>query len=383
MKHTIRKFKRSTIGVVGITLLGSGGAFAALYGFGPAESWTIQQIAQETTAVTTSIAAFGASFSTEMQTKFEQIISAVAVATKQEALSANVVTDGTREASAQLVNAVRVQRESDQVSKALLEFNPVTGQGFDPCGTNAKNKTLDMAFNGLSEQARISMSSNDVAPGRLVSSIEDAMQLRLKEHRQKFCTANEAAAGLCTESEIPGGDTNAALLFEPVNPNTLKDEARRAYIQNVLGEPDRALSKAAGGTPAGEAYLLAVNQKQSLLSVPAYSLAMIKAANTRSEGLSGKSPNEVLRLRVNQYFGGKEAEAWSGSMARQAQRGLLVETLKMQGLEVWLHHKQYEQNQRLEANLAALVLATSDRLKTDVESQYHKVLRDSATQAVQ
>jgi len=208
------------------------------------------------------------------------------------------------------------------------------------------------------------------------------MQDRLATHRNKFCTSTEADAGLCSVSTLPGGDTNAALLFEPADEQSLTTDARTAYIQHIMGPPDQALDKIAGATPAGEAYMVQKNRKDSLMSVPAYSLAMIDAANTRSTEFGGKSPNEVLTLRVNQYFGGSEAEQWSGNLARQSQRGLLVEAAKMGGLEVWLHQKQYEQNQRLSANLAALVIASSDRLNGPLEYQYQKVLSNTAAQSV-
>lgn len=367
--------------VVGSTMFTSV-SYGALYGFGPAEAWTMAQISLLTGTVSGNITAFGASFSAQMQYKFEQIISAVAIATKQEALSANVVGDNNRATAEQLVNAIRAQRQNDAVAKAYLDFNGGTGQGYDPCGTVAKNKTMDLAFTTLAAKAKAAVNTFDAAPGKLVASTAQAMQARLANHRNKFCTAAEADAGLCSLSSLPGGDTNAALLFEPTEENSLTAEARTAYIQHVMGAPDQALDKTAGGTPAGETYMVQKNRKDSLLSVPTYSLAMIDAANTRSTEFGGKSPNEVLKLRVNQYFGGTEAEQWSGNLARQTQRGLLVESAKMGGLEVWLHQKQYEQNQRLVANLAALVVASSDRLSGPLEYEYQKVLSDTASQSV-
>lgn len=357
-------------------------SWGALYGFGPAEAWTAEQITALTASVSANIASFGTTFGAQMQFKFEQIISAVAVATKQEALSANVVGDNTRATAEQLVNAVRAQRQNELVAKAYLDFNAGTGQGFDPCGTVVKNKTMDMAFSSAAEQAKSAISKLDAAPGTLVQSTPQAMQARLANHRNKFCTASEAAAGLCSVSTLPGGDTNASLLFEPTQQGSLTAEARKAYIQHVIGAPDQAISKSAGGSPAGEAYLVQKNRKDSLMSVPAYSLSMIDAANTQNAEFGGKSANEVLRLRVNQYFGGKEAEQWAGNMARQTQRGLLVEAAKMQGLEVWIHQQQYEQNQRLAANIAALVVASSDRLSGPLEYEYQKALSDTARQSV-
>ena len=373
---------QKNVGVgVGLVLV-SGLAFGAMYGYGPAEGWTISEIAKETASVSQTIATFGTTFASNMQMKAEQVISAVAVATKQEALSANVVSDSSRQAAEQLVNAVRAQKQTDQVADAVLNYNAMTGQGFDPCGTNAKNQSMDIAFDNARVRARAAIGLTESAPGRLVSSSAEVMQARLALHRSKFCTPSEAAAGLCTVSSLPGGDTNAALLFEPADPGSLKVQARAAYLQHVLGQPDDAIPADAGATPAGEAFLVAKNRKDALLSVPAYSLAMINEANTRVETMGGKSPNEILRLRVNQYFGGKEAEQWSGALARQQPRGLLVEAVKMAGLEVWLHHKQYEQNQRLEANLAALVLVKGDRMAGSLAQQHLRVVSEVVKQQV-
>ena len=370
------------ITVVASAVLVSGAAYAALYGFGPAEAWTIGMITWLTNATVAQLAAFQAAFMAQSQWRFEQLISAVAVATKQEGVSANQVVDATRNASQTLVNAVKAQRTNDLTVKAHLDFGPMTGQGYDACGTVTRNRTLDAAFDEAPVAARATVASLDSAPGRLVQSRVGAMAQRLETHREKFCTPSESAAGLCSAGSVPGGDTNAGLLFTGVDKNSVEAEARKAFIQNVVGAPDERIVTAAGRSPAGQAYLFEKNRKDALLSIPAYSLAMIDAANTRTADYGNKSPNEMMKLRVNQYFGGKEAQQWSGSMATQTTRGLLVEATKMAGLEVWMRHKQYEQGQRLEANLAALVLTGSDELDGDVQKKYQAVVSQTAAQAL-
>lgn len=361
-------------------------AHAALYGGGPAESWTIQEIAKQTSEVSGNIASFGASFATQMQMKFEQLISAISVATSQEALSASTVVDGTRQAASQLVSAVRAQRVNSAATKAYLDFNPATGQGFDPCGTLAKNQTLDQAFQTASQSAKATLASLDVAPGRVFVSSPGAPEkmARLREHRDKFCTAAEADAGLCTLSELPGGDVNAALLFEPAAPESLKSQARRAYIQNVVGEPVRVpASLKSAGEIAKEPLMVSVARQSAMMSIPAYSLAMIDAANTQSPEYGGKSPNEVLSLRVNQYFGGVEAQEWAGSMARQSQRGLLVEHAKMSGLQTWVRQREYEQAQRIEANIAALLVLATDKSVQPPTLEHQTGVQDAARRDIQ
>lgn len=353
-----------------------------MYGFGPAESWTIAQIAALSTSVATNIATFGSTFGLNMAAKFEMLISAIAIATKQESVSAGVVSDGAKDSAEQLVNAVRAQRQNDQVTRAYLDFNPQTGQGYQPCLVASQNRTLDGAFDSVGATANARVASLDVAPGRMVSSTGAAMAQRLSDHRSNFCSQAEATAGLCSVSELPGGDTNAALLFEPTAPSSLKQQAQTAYIQHVLGAPDATIQKTAGLSPQGQAYMLSKNSKDALLSIPAYSLSMVQAANTQSPDLQGKSPNEVLKLRVNQYFGGKEAESWSSTLTAQSERGLMVEAVKMGGLEVWLHHKQYQQNQRLEMNLAALAMSSAQDAKANVDAKFERMSRDTAAAAM-
>lgn len=380
----VRKIYR--LAALAVALGVAPGAQAALYGGGPAENWTIQEIAKETAEVSGNIASFGVSFATQMQLKFEQIISAIAVATSQEALSGSVVADGTREAASQLVNAVRAQRTSDQTAKAYLAFNPATGQGYDPCGTMAKNKTLAQAFTSLADQARATLGQLDVGPGRVFTTGAGAspQMARLSEHQKKFCTPEEAKAGLCTASELPGGDVNAALLFEPASADSLAAQARQAYIQNVVGDPivmPQTVKKA--GSAVREPLMVATARQSSMMSIPAYSLSMIDAANTQSAEYGGKSPNEVLALRVNQYFGGAEAKEWSGSMARQSTRGLLVEHAKMAGLQAWVRQRQYEQGERIEANLAALLVMATKRSTLDPVVEYERGRKSTVRSVVQ
>ena len=363
-------------------LLVSGVAYGALYGGGPAETWTIGMISALTGAVVAQLAAFQALFMAQSQLRFEQLISAVAVATKQEGVSANQVVDATRNAGQTLVNAVRAQRINDATIKAYLDYSPTTGQGYDACGTIVRNRTLDKAFDDVPGLARQTVAQLDAAPGATVDSRVGAMANRLNMHRTKFCTPAEASAGLCSVGSVPGGDTNAGLLFTGVDIESDEALARKAFIQTVIGAPDERISSDAGKSPAGQAYLFEKNRKDSLLSIPAYSLAMIDANNTRTEAYGGKSPNEMMKLRVNQYFGGKEAQQWSSSMAAQTTRGLIVEATKMAGLEVWMRHKQYEQGQRLEANLAALVLGSTDEMQADVDRKHQAVLKQTAAQAV-
>ena len=73
---------------------------------------------------------------------------------------------------------------------------------------------------------------------------------------------------------------------------------------------------------------------------------------------------------------------WSSSLTRQSQRGLLVEANKMAGLEVWLRHRQYEQNQRIEANLAALLIARTEAQSIGMEVAHRQAVFENVRKAI-
>lgn len=356
-------------------------AFAALYGFGPAEEWTGQQLTQQAETISSNIITWGEEFAGEMQNHYEKMISAIAVATKQESIAANMIADTNLKTSKQLVNAIAAQEKANEISDIVSKYSPQTGQGYKTCLVIQKNKTLDRAFNDTHVAAQAYITKLDNAPGTLTESTIEAMNNRYKNHLANFCADAEADAGLCKKSKLPGGDTNASILFSPAKPGSLEEEAQLAYIQNVLGRPDSKINKSSGSSVAGQDYFFYKNRKDALVSIPAYSLAKLKAANTINPEV-GYSPNQLLEKRVNDYFGGDEAAKWSKVLAVQDSRGLLVETLKIEGMQTWLDYLKLEQTQRINANLAALILISSDPQKNELGNIYKRIKVNSISSGV-
>lgn len=356
-------------------------ALAALYGGGPAETWTNEQLIFQANTVSENIISWGQGFASQMENHFEQVISAIAVATKQESLAANLIANNNVKSSQQLVNAVAAQQRANEISVTISRYSPQTGQGYKTCTVIQKNRTLDRAFSNTHIAAQVYVSKLDNAPGSLVNSVADSMSARYKHHLANFCTDAESDAGLCKKSKLPGGDMNAAVLFSPAKPDSLEDKAQMAYIQNVLGEPDAKLPKTAGANASGQDYFFYKNRKDAILSIPAYSLARIKAANT-IDPATGYSANQLLEKRTNDYFGGSEASKWSKVLAGQDERGLMVETLKVGGLQIWMDLAQLEQTQRINANLAALVLVGADSIKSNLDQSYYEVRQNAITKGI-
>jgi hypothetical protein len=313
-----------------------------------------------------------------MEEKYKKVIEAIKVATKQEALSANQVSDASRISGQALVEAIKAQRLTAQASEAVLDFG---SQGYNPCGTLYANRTLSNAFKSSSKKAGATVVRLDVAPGALVQ-VPETMRKRLQNHRDKFCTKAEADAGICAQSDLPGADVNAGLLFETVPEGDPRKEARQAYIQHVLGTPNMAIAPVAGKTPAGQAYLVERNRADALRSTTAYSLAMIDAANTATADLQGKSPNDVLRIRINQYFGGAEAKKWSATLAGQTERGLTLDLIKMEGLSSWIALENLKRSDRLNGLLSAALLARTEEMRQGVDNNFQRALTNAADGSV-
>lgn len=355
-------------------------AFAGLRTAGPAENWTITQINNETTDVSNTINTFGTSLLTTLKLNFERLMSALNVATKQEALSSGDFKQSTVSTMTAFVNALRAQNQTAAVTKAYLDYNPMTGQGYDPCGTALRNKALDKAYSVLHSNAASTMKKIPLLQGSLTDTAGSWQEQQVANHRQKFCTQTEADAGLCSLSKVPGGDTNAALFFKSVDDNSLEKEARTAYINNLMGAPLEKIH----GNPSNEnskQYLFEQNRYISMASIPAYSLSMIDAENTR-DASTKVSPTEQLNNRINTYFGGKEALKWASSMSTQTPRGLLVEMAKIEGLAAWQNFKVVEQNNRILANIAALGLASSEPAKKNLEDKVNKAVGTASSNAI-
>lgn len=349
---------------------------------GPAEIFVAQMFAAVGAQGAARIALFGSTFAAQQQAKFELLMSALSVSTKQEAVSGNMQAEAIQNSGSALVSSIRAVNQSENIVNATLDFNPALGQGYDACGTMVRNKTLDRAFTQMPHAAQQKMAKTDVAPGRMVGSRQEAMKERLKRHHLLFCNESEAARGVCKLSDLPGGDTNASLLFEPAPAGSLQATARQAWRENVLGAPDATIPASSAKTAEGQQYAFLKQRKDALLSVPAYSLAMIETANTQVPEFGNKSPNEILKARVNAYFGGEEAKKWSANMASQRARGLLVEQAKMGGVETWLRWQEYEQTGRLEANLATLVLLSAEKYQPVLSDQHRRLLADAVAREI-
>ncbi|MCP0918098.1 hypothetical protein MUB04_16280 [Acinetobacter indicus] len=305
------------------------------------------------------------SMSTIIRNNTNEITKAIGTATKQEQVVGEEITDSIVRTAQSYMSAVQAVDMNNKAKDAAFKFG-VLGQGYKACTVVAQNKDLAKTPQVVNQSGASIVANTGNQPGSLSSDSTSDRNARIQEHREKFCTITEAQTGVCKLSDLPGGDTNAALLFQSVYPDSKEAEARVAVRRNILGEKDLAIPVAGGRTPQGQEYLLALNHKASMLAFPAYSLAIIDAQNLKQFGDENgdlKSANDILEKTVARYYGGKEALEWQKSMVAQEPRGLLVEAARIEGLEVWMDQQSYEQGLRMEGLLATLVLATAEPFK--------------------
>jgi len=243
--------------------------------------------------------------------------------------------------------------DKELADKFVMDF---LSQGFEPCSQSTATKNLALAEASVRVSIPERVNSEIEAAGGRFGSPAAALKAREEAHRKNFCTQSEVDAGLCSSlGKLPGGDTNAALLFG-TDKSADAVAAKNAFINNVIGLPDAAPPLGAAASPEAAAYLLEKKKKDAFLAWPANSLKSIQ--------VEGEAYKSVMDERVGQYFGTKRAADWARDQAGQAQRGVIVDLVKIQGLQLKVRERRIRENLRLEANFAALLELENQRVNS-------------------
>lgn len=349
------KFMKMKKVVLAIAILGATGT-AAWASCGGTEPMVVSAANSLASSITQSIVSTEKSLISADNSSTNDIVSALKVVTKQMAVSGEKLASATVGAEQSAAAVAKDISEKEMVDKIVVDY---TSQGFDPCGQSAATQNL----------ARTEAQVNASIPGLVRTEVEGAggkfgdqaavLKAREDRHKALFCTQSEVDAGACSKlGKIPGGDGNASLLFS-TDASTDARAAKNAMINQVIGLPDEPLSPAVADTPEAAAYLLEKKQKDAFLAFPAYSLKTIQAENENFK--------QVMDDRVGQYFGTARAMDWARSQTSQAPRGLLIDLVKMEGLNLKLAERRMHQNMRIEANLA-LMLELENRARNGAQT---------------
>lgn len=308
--------------------------------------------------ISTGINSLVETVSTTRVLNLQRVQSSLRVLTKQIEVTSNkqaAVEIGAKQASANLMAAMS---EHKAVFTTMMEFNPVSGQGFDPCGELKRSQNVAVAMGEASSDMREKVLRElDTAPGRFIQDRSAAISQRLKDTKL-FCTADEVKAGVCTtKSALAGKDVDASHFFTSFHNQSEEGAAKSALLNNLYGVPYQAPPKEAANSVAGQSFFDAKRYEDAVRSVSQASMKAIQSW-TESRGSGSNISDSVLdslSKKVGTYAGGENYQAWEADKVRQSERGLLVDYAKMKAAELYMLNAEYQQTERIGANFATLL----------------------------
>jgi len=173
----------------------------------------------------------------ELIQKLGQEMSAIAVATKQTAVSANVVSRTVVTSKMQLANAKGMQDMNARLLHAFEEYNvDVGGQPqtiLCPAQQESRVATLTQA-QSVVDRGTLMRSYAGQQGGSLVA----AEAAKWKMHKDNYCTVSEAKQGVCTLSPngMQGWDTNYGAAFADKTSSPEVELATYAYAAMLSDE---------------------------------------------------------------------------------------------------------------------------------------------------
>lgn len=352
------KTKRSVKAVVGAVLLSMSG-IAAGVGCPPVID-SIWQAGMDSAqaSVEAAITASFESISTSRTLNLQRVLSALRVVTKQISASGEqqIAADiAAKKGSASYLSELSSRKA---MFNAMIDYSPSTGQGFDPCGELLRSKNIAVAVGEASRDMQEKVIRElDAAPGRLVRDQAALISQRMAAAKTLYCTPDEAAAGLCKAAgTMAGRDVDATNFFTSHDADSPEGKAKSALLNNMFGVPYQAIPKEMAATASGQSFLEAKRAEDAIGSV---SQASMKAIQSWTEGRgtgAAKSDSvlDTLSKKVGTYSGGDNYAAWEKDKLSQSERGLLVEYAKMAATELYMLHAEYQQQERIEANVATL-----------------------------
>lgn len=350
------KFKKA---VVGTTLLCFAGAVVASGCPAVNDSVWHAGISSAGSSISAALTAMVNAIGTERALNLQRITGALRVLNEQINTSANNSNQtvlAAKQAGASVATDIYTFKA---MSQTMLDYDPVTGQGYNPCVEEQRSQNISVALGEASNDMQEKVIREiDAAPGQFVPDRGAVIAQRLKDASSLYCTASEAAAGLCSApGTMAGKDVDAANFFTSAQGGSAQSNAKSALLNNMFGLPYAALPASAVNTAAGQAFM---DQKRTTDAVGSVAMASLKSIQswTEARGNSGGSTDsqsviDALSSKVDTYAGGNDYDNWAQAQASQSERGLLIELAKMMALDLNMGYMEYQSLERREASAAA------------------------------
>lgn len=279
--------------------------------------------------------------------------------TKQRAYSGKQIADATRITAQTVASARQAITIKRRESRAAFDYGAAFGQGYDPCNQTAFRQALAARQVDM-DAARAEAVTSEVLAGPGNYQSPTKARRELLEMNRKFCTQDQVDSGFCdTVGGFPGAAVDVATLFQSSGQDDAINEAKKGVINNMVGLPDNVIPKGAQASASADAYVQAKARKDALASPAINSL---KAIELEHSGVAGtetgeaKSVAAMFEEEVKRYSGNSpEHQKWSAMLRGQNEHGLMIELLRAQGFKLAIMLREYQQKERMEAMLAALV----------------------------
>lgn len=247
-----------------------------------------------------------------------QLLSAFKVMTAQSSTASDQVTTTHKQATSATAATVVTQANNQAVAAATHRYQSV---GYDPCGSNAKTQTLYQAIAAQPASRQAITATLASRPGAYGDPAS--------------WTAAMRSGNVQDGSTLFTGDTAAAA----------------AFINAVVGPPEKPNAARAAGTARGDADRLGKAERDAYKSVTAVVLADIAADNA-----SGGPVEQAMALGKH-WVGDDGGETWAASIAGDHQRGILQDAVRMEAANLALLALQVKKGARTETAAATLLLA--------------------------
>lgn len=380
MNRTLKK------SVVGATLLSFAGAVVASGCPAVVDSVWQAGLTSAGSTVAAAITGMVNAIGTERAANLMRVTGALKVLAEQINTSANTSNQQMLSAKQAAASVQADVYNYKAISKTLLDYDPITGQGYNPCVEQDRSKNLSVALGEASNDMQEKVIREiDAAPGAFVPSRAAVIAQRMKDASNLYCTASQVASGLCsTPGAMAGKDVDASNFFASAQGGTPQDNAKSALLNNMFGLPAVALPASAVATPVGQAFLDEKRTSDAINSVAQASLKTIQSYTaSRSSGggaADSQSVLDALGSKVDTYAGGADYDNWAAAQASQSERGLMIELAKMEALDLSMGYMEYQSEERREASEAAKLALLARRMSNSDGPAQAALARAKVTQ---
>lgn len=332
-------------------------------------------------ALIAEVTAVDASLSAILAFQSERLTSAIAVMTKQKAVSANQVSSMQQNVTQVTAEAINTLEQTERVKQARFDYGSEFGQGVEPCKTLSEREQAYKKTQEAKQQALSAMQTEVDAGAGNYKDPNEVLTKRIENYQTNYCLPGQAFCDENAANTNTGANTekqalknvNIAYLFQPTPANKTgadntqgktnpAHQAKIDLINQLVGLPTPAVNTKDTGSLATRNYQLLKNQHDAMVSPAIYSLKSIQADNTMFNGEMSKT--QLYEHMSKRYMGtGNDGMAWHKTLAVQNDRGLLMEMLKVKSLDLAIQYQEYQQQARMELLLANLLSSEAQKLR--------------------